>query len=425
MKKPILSMVLGMMALAASAQTLDECQQAAAANYPLIKRNGLIQQTADATIANINKGWLPQVQAYAQATTQSKVLALPDALTQTMTAQGVEIKGLAKEQYKIGVDVNQNIYDGGRMKSNKAVARQQAEVDMAQTDVTLYAVRQRVNELYFGLLLVADRLQLNSDLQELLLANEKQIASMVKSGTAADADLYSVRAELMNVKQAAVELQSQQEALRRMLALLTGLTINEPQRPADAYSNSLAEANNRPEIRLIDTQLKLANMQEQALDAALRPTLSAFAQGFYGYPGYDMYKDMMGRTPTLNGMVGVRVAWNIGALYTRKGDKQRLRLQREMAENQRETFLFNNRMETTQQQANIDKYAKLKQQDEEIIDLRSKVRKAAESKLAHGIIDVNDLIKEINSENSAKLQLSIHDIERLREIYNLKYTVNN
>jgi len=61
----------------------------------------------------------------------------------------------------------------------------------------------------------------------------------------------------------------------------------------------------------------------------------------------------------------------------------------------------------------------------EIIELRHQIRLSAESKLAHGIIDVNDLVKELNNENAARVQQSIHEIEMLKEMYNLKYTTNN
>jgi outer membrane protein TolC len=185
------------------------------------------------------------------------------------------------------------------------------------------------------------------------------------------------------------------------------------------------EGNNRPELRLIDSQLRLADAQDRALKAALLPRLGVFAQGFYGYPGYNVFKDMMHRDWSWNGMVGARLTWNIGALYTHRNDKAKVQLQRETAENQRETFLFNNRLEQMQQAEAIDRYRRLMAQDEEIIALRQQVRKAAESKLSHGIIDVNDLVRDINSENAARLQQSIHEIEMLKQMYDLKYTTNN
>jgi hypothetical protein len=181
----------------------------------------------------------------------------------------------------------------------------------------------------------------------------------------------------------------------------------------------------RPEMRLFDAQQKLTDAQEQGLNAALMPRLGVFAQGYYGYPGLNMFEDMMRHRWSLNGVIGARLTWNIGALYTRKNDKAKLQLQREVTESNREVFLFNNRLEQIQQQEEIARYRKLMADDEEIIALRSAVRKAAESKLAHGIIDVNDLLREINQENAARVQQSMHEIEMLKEIYDNKFTTNN
>ena len=181
----------------------------------------------------------------------------------------------------------------------------------------------------------------------------------------------------------------------------------------------------RPELKALDAQIGLLNAQERALDAALMPKVGIFAQGFYGYPGLNMFDDMMRHKWSLNAIVGARLTWNIGALYTRKNDKARLQLQRDMTENTREVFLFNNSLEQIQQDENIARYQKLMARDGEIIALRQAVRKAAESKPAHGIIDVNDLVREINQENAACVQQSVHEIEMLKEIYDNRYTTNN
>ena len=149
-----------------------------------------------------------------------------------------------------------------------------------------------------------------------------------------------------------------------------------------------------------------------------------FAQGYYGYPGYNMFEDMMSHNWSLNGMIGARLTWNIGALYTRKNDKARLNNQRSMVNVRRDVFLFNNRLEQIEQNENIARYRQLMASDDEIIALRSAVRKSAESKLTHGIIDVNDLVREINQENAAKVQRTMHEIEMLKGIYDLKYISN-
>ena len=407
-----------------SAQTLEECQHAAERNYPLIRQYDLINRSTSLTVDNISKAWLPQVTAQAQATIQSDVVSWPDQMQSVYQQLGLDMKGLRKDQYRIGVDVNQMVYDGGVVRSQKEIAQKRGAADEAQTEVSMYQVRRRVNEMYFGLLLLDEQIRLNADLQQLLGSSEKKLQSMFKHGTAAESDHLAVKAECVSVRQRGEELISQRRTLALVLSAFCGIEVNAVQKPARVDVSNLQTVL-RPELKAIDAQLQLAAAQEKLLDAQLAPRLSVFASGFYGYPGYNMFKDMMSRDWTLNGMVGVRLSWNIGALYTRKNDKAKLGLQRSMATVQRDVFLFNNRLDQLQQNENIARYRKLMADDDEIIALRASVRKAAESKLAHGIIDVNDLVREINAENSARVQQTVHEIEMLKEIYDLKFTTNN
>ena len=426
MKKLFLSlMILPMMV---TAQTLEECQQAAERNYPLIRQYGLIEKTTELTVANIQKGWLPQVSTSAQATYQSDVVAFPEQMQAVYQQMGLNMKGLTKDQYRVGIDVSQTIYDGGAISSQKAVARGQGKVQAAQNEVNIYNVRKRVNEMYFSLLMLDEQILLNHDLQELFKGNEQKLASMVKRGTAAESDLQNVKAERLNVVQQATSLESQKRMLQRMLSTFCGIEVKEVAKPAlqaSTLTSPQQEAAARPEMRLFDAQLNLANAQEKVLNSAMMPKLGLFAQGFYGYPGLNMFEDMIRRDWSLNGIIGARLTWNIGALYTRKNDKAKLQLQRNMTESNREVFLFNNNLEQIQQNEDIARFQKLMADDEEIITLRSAVRKAAESKLSHGIIDVNDLVREINAENAARVQQSMHEIEMLKQIYDNKFTTNN
>lgn len=424
MKK--LFLALTMLPMLVQGQTLEECQQAAEKNYPQIRQYGLIEKTTQLTVANIQKGWLPQVSASAQATYQSDVTAWPDEMKAMMSGMGIDMKGLTKDQYRVGIDVQQTIYDGGVIGSQKRIALEQGKVQTAQHEVNIYYVRKRVNEMYFGLLLLDEQIKLNIDLQTLLAGNERKLESMTKRGTAAESDLQSVKAERLNAVQKATELASQKQMLQRMLSTFCGIEINNIQKPqVKAEGGGLTAENRRPELKALDAQIGVLNAQEKALNAALMPKVGVFAQGFYGYPGLNMFEDMMRHKWSLNGIVGARVTWNIGALYTRKNDKAKLQLQRDITENNREVFLFNNNLEQIQQHENIARYQKLMAQDGEIISLRQAVRKAAESKLAHGIIDANDLVREINQEHAACVQQSVHEIEMLKEIYDNKYTTNN
>lgn len=422
MKKKIISFALIMMATAIQAQTLEECQLAAEKNYPMIKQYDLISQTTQLTVRNIQKGWLPQIAIAAQATYQSDVTSWPESMKGTFQQLGINMKGLSKDQYKVGIDLQQTIYDGGTISSLRSIARQEEKVQKAQVETNLYQVRKRVNEMYFSLLLLNEQILLNNDVKALLLSSEKKLASMLKGGTVATSDFENIKAERLSVEQQNESLKSQQQMLQHLLSTFCGIKVSNVQKPAP-FETTIS-TNKRPEMLLFDNQLQLSSIKEKALNSQVRPKLGIFAQGFYGYPGLNMFEDMMNRKWSLNGMVGVKLSWNVGALYSLKNDKAKLRLQREMTENAREIFLFNNQLEEIQQNENIKRYHTMKQTDDEIIMLRTNIRKAAESKLSHGIIDINNLLREINNENAAKIQQTIHDIEMLKEMYNLKYTNN-
>ena len=421
----IITLCLSCYALLASSQTtLEQCQQAAEQNYPLIKQRDLIARTTDLTVSNLGKAWLPQVNATAQATLQSDVAAWPEQMQAMLDQMGLDIKGLKKDQYRVGIDVNQTVWDGGTISAQQDIARQQGAVQALQTEVSLYTVRKRVNEMYFGLLLLDEQISLNSDLQRQLESSEKKLESLSKRGAAAECDYHAIKAERLGVSQQLASLQASRQTLARLLSAFCGLEVHEVVRP-HVSETATSTTGTRPELRLADAQLRLVDAQERMLNANLMPRLRVFASGFYGYPGYNMFEDMMSHKWSLNGMIGARLTWNLGALYTRRGDKAKLALQRASAENNREVFLFNQHLEQTQSNEDIERYRQMIATDQEIIGLRSSVRKAAESKLAHGIIDVNDLIKEINAENAARVQQAVHQIEMLKAIYELKYTTNN
>ena len=412
--------------LSAAGQTLQECQEAAERNYPLIRQYGLIERTTQLSVENIRKGWLPQLSAMAQATLQSDVTAFPDQLQTLYQQAGITMEGLKRDQYRVGVDISQTIFDGGAIRHRQEVIQRQGEVERAETAVSLYAVRQRVNEMYFGLLLIDEQIRLKQDLAKLLEGSEQKLASMFKRGTAAESDYLAVKAERLGVEQQQETLRTQRQSLARVLSAFCGIDVSAPEKPETIVALTTQQTvQQRPELQAIDARLRLFDAQEAALTSGLLPKLSVFAQGFYGYPGYNMFEDMMRRRWSLNGMIGARLTWNIGALYTHRNDKSRLQSQREAAEVSREVFLFNNRLEQMQQSDEAERYRQLMQSDAEIVSLRASVRRAAESKLAHGIIDTNDLVKEMNLESAARIQQSVHEIEMLKKMYELKITRNN
>ena len=421
-KKLLLLSVLAVLFPAVRAQSLEECRQAAEHNYPIIRQYDLIARTTELTVRNIQKAWFPQISVTAQGSYQNKVTAWPENLQGMFAQMGIQLQGLSRDQYKVGIDVRQTLFDGGTIGSRREIARGEGAVQAAQTEVDLYKIGQRVHEMYFGLLLLDEQLRLNADVNALLRSNEQQLAAMLKSGTASAGDFENVKAERLSAEQQQTELLSQRQTLQRLLSLFCGIPVDCIRRPA--VPNLPSGENKRPELLLFDRRLQLTAAQEKAVDAQLLPQLGLFAQGYYGNPGLNLFEDMMKRRWSWNGIAGLKLTWNLSALYTHRNEKSKLRVQRELIENARQQFLFNNQLDETQQSENVRRFRAIAQRDGEIIALRTAVRKAAESKLAHGIIDVNGLLREINKENAAKTQQAIHEIDMLKAMYDLKFSHN-
>lgn len=421
-KKLLLLSVLAVLFPAVRAQSLEECRQAAEHNYPIIRQYDLIARTTELTVRNIQKAWFPQISVTAQGSYQNKVTAWPENLQGLFAQMGLQLQGLSRDQYKVGIDVRQTLFDGGTIGSRREIARGEGAVQAAQTEVDLYKIGQRVHEMYFALLLLDEQLRLNADVNALLRSNEQQLAAMLKSGTASAGDFENVKAERLSAEQQQTELLSQRQTLQRLLSIFCGIPVDSIRRPA--VPNLPSGENKRPELRLFDRRLQLTDAQEKALDAQLLPQLGLFAQGYYGNPGLNLFEDMMKRRWSWNVIAGLKLTWNLSALYTHRNEKSKLRVQRELIENARQLFLFNNRLDETQQSENVRRFREIAQRDGEIIALRTAVRKAAESKLAHGIIDVNGLLREINKENAAKTQQAIHEIDMLKAMYDQKFSHN-
>lgn len=404
--------------------SLEQCHERAYRNYPLLARYDLVSQTKDYTVANLRKGYLPRLSLNASASYQSNVAALPDVLTGLMEQNGYPVNGMKRDRYKVGIDVKQPLYDGGNIKARSRLAERDAEVQAAGTDVEMYALRHRVNQLFFGVLLLDEQLRLNEEWASLLESNLRKMEAMQRSGVAMESDVAAVKAEILNARQQRTSLTSGRNSYAHMLAIFIGQKEGLPPllKPSADEPGSLE--NRRPELQLFDARLRQAEAGRRTLSAGLRPEVSLFMNGWYGYPGLDMFADMRSGKWSLNGIVGLQLTWNISHLYTFKNDKAKISLSQSIIENEREVFLFNNNLQTMQVHAAIGQYREMMQRDDEIVRLRTTIRKAAEAKLAGGVIDSDLLLREITAEHRAAIDRAVHEVEMLRNIYELKHNIN-
>ena len=404
--------------------TLERCQQLAQENYPAIKKYGLIEKSLEIELSDINKSWLPSVTAYGQGTIQNVVPAFPAALEEVLAQMGREVRGIGKFQYKIGVDVSQTIWDGGASKTRREIARSQEAVKQSGLEVEMYTLRQKVDNIYFAILLIDEQIKQSTQTLDLLNANLDLLRSMLKNGTAMRSDVDMVQAQALTLKQSITQAESTVKSYRALLSIYVGEDVFAEELVLPNTDIPIALTSDRPELKLFDSRQNALETSQLMTNVSLMPKIGFFAQAYYGYPGFDYFKSMMNRDLSFNIMAGVRVSWNIDSFYTKKNKLAKTALDIDNINVERETFLFNSRLQTESQLETLEGLRNVMKDDAQIIELRGNVRKAAESQLRNGIIDATALLSKITDENLARLTAKFHDIQYIQEVYKIKNTLN-
>lgn len=404
--------------------TIEQCVNLAQENYPLIKKYNLLNSLNEINLSDINKSWLPQINVYAQGNVQNATPSFPDRLSGMLKQMGTDISGLNEWQYKIGADLNQTIWDGGSSKARREIERTQHAEKQAALDVQLYAVKERVENLFFGILLIDEQTKQIRASIDLLQDNLQKLRSMLKNGIAMQCDADMVEAQYLATSQQLIQARSMAESYRRLLEIYIGESLagRELIMPDAVIPGDLVP--NRPEQKLFNAQLLANDALRNNITSSIMPQIGLFAQAYYGYPGYDYFENMMNRNPSFNILAGVKISWNIGAFYTKKNSSQKLKLAAGEISADRETFLFNTSLETQSQVDNINELKAVIKEDGRIVELRANVRRAAESQLDNGTIDATALLTKITDEKQARLNAVYHEIQLLQSIYKLKHTVN-
>jgi len=394
--------------LSAQEQTLSlqKAYELAQQNYPLIKQRDLIKQTSVYSIDNLSKGFMPQLNFSGQATYQSAVTGVE------IPIPGISFSSIDKGQYKLLADVNQLIYDGGIIKQQKNIQQLGEEAENQKVEVELYKLKERINQLFLGVLFLDEQMK-QVDLVKADLNNGiKRIEAQVANGVAFKSNLDLIRAEVLKADQRMIELKASRKGLIDVLGLFINQTLQgnilleKPQAPAIVMTSEIQ----RPEIKMFSTQEKLLNGQYKLIDSRNKPRAGMFVQGGYGKPGLNMLKNEFAFFYT----TGVRLNWSFGGLYTQKNEKKIVELNQKSVGIQKEVFLLNTNTQLKQQQTEVDKLQKLIDTDNEIIDLRTKVKDAAKAQFENGVITANDFLREVNAEDQSRQNLITHQVQLLQ-----------
>ena len=396
--------------------SLNDCQKMARDNYPAISRFSIIEQSKNYTLSNANKAYLPQLSLEAKATYQSDVITIP------IDMPGLEIPVPDKDQYQVVAQANQIIWDGGKIAAKKEIIKAGAKAEEKQLESEIYALKERVNGLYFGILLIQEQLKQQTVLEKELQRNYNKVESYIENGVANQADLSAVKIEMLRTGQQRIQMESAYSAYLQMLSILIGEKLAEDvdfAKPPVLNNNSLVTIN-RPELDLFLAQQATIDAQTKDIKSSIMPVIGAFAQGGYGKPGLNMLQNEFD-TFFLG---GIKLSWNIGNLYTWKNNVKMNELKKLNIDSQRGTFIHNLNLQISQQQSEVQKYTKTMKDDQEIIVLQQEIKDAAESKVENGTMTVSDMLKELTALEMAKQSKLLHEIQYMQSVYALKNTTN-
>lgn len=410
MKYILTIVLLGFMNMNLLSQiTLQQCCSLARENYPLAKQYDLISLSEQYTLANIKSGNYPQLQLSGSVSYQS------DATTLPFDIPNLDFHGQPKDQYRVMIELRQNIWDGGEKANNKRNARLVAEENKRKLDISMHELEDRVNNIFFGILLLDAQLNQNSLLEENLRSSLSCVEALRNNGFVGQSEVDAVKVEILGVRQKRAVLQSSRASYIDMLSLLTGKKMDEKDsfvRPEMLVSAEEVDLQ-RPELLWYDARMRTVENEMQKLKTLYMPRFSLFAQGGYGNPGLNMLEDKF--RPYY--IVGARLNWNISSLYTLKNSRKLLSEKAKSINAERETFVVNNDFRKREKEGMMQALEKQLREDDEIIRLRGNIRKASEAKLSNGTISATDHIREINAESQAKQAKDIHEIEYLMRIY--------
>ena len=399
--------------------SLDSCYAKARKQFPLIRQKGLIEKSKEYNVSNASKGYLPQFNINGQATYQSAVTAIP--LTLHIQGMNLTIPTLPKDQFNIHGEIDQTLYDGGVIKTQQESYKANAEIQDQSTEVQLFALKDRINQLYFGALLITSQIKQHDLLEKDIQNSIEKMSASVDEGTALHSGLTELQGKLLQQQQNRIDLVNTRQAYLDMLSLFIDTPLDSNSVLETPRLLNLSDKIKRPELALYTSQQKNDDIQTKMLNASNRPKLQLFVQGGYALPGLNGF-DI---NPALYSIGGIRLSWSIGGYYTLKNQRQLLVIDKQNIDVQKDVFLFNTQLTLRQQHSDVIKLQQMIQKDNAIIEKYTEVKNTSQSQLNDGIITVHEYITDLDAEEQAKQNLLIHQIQLLMDEYNYQTTSGN
>lgn len=412
--------IISVSALAHAQITIDMCYDKAVRNYPLYAQYDLSSLSENYSVENAHRGYLPQVSVSAKGSYQSDTTGIP------LNVPGMSLPGMSRDQYMLSLDASQTVWDGGAVSAAVKNIKARSYYEKKKTEADLYSIRERVNQLFFGILLIDEKLSRNGILTKELMRNLDLVNAYIEAGTASRPDADAVMVEILGARQREAELDSMRKAYVEMLSILTGMEIDEntelsgPGYISDKSSPD-SGAGKRPELSMFAAGERESESRKSALYSGVMPKISIFMQGGYGRPALDMLDDDF----SFFYIGGVRVIWNVSNFHTLKNSLELIETEKQGILIRKNAFLLNAELQQKEKEREIERLHKMLVNMDEIIMLRDRIRQSSGEKVKNGTLSVSELLRDINSHEAAVQEKAMYEIQLVMAVYNLRFILNS
>ncbi len=394
--------------------TLEQLQALAKDYYPLLKQKQMYADIGSNKLKQLSTNFLPQINVAGQATYQSEVTEF------SFPGSGSAGFKQKPDQYSIGIELKENIFDYGAVKTQKQIERESSEIQSQQVDIEYLKLKDKINQLYGNVCLQQENKKIMLLRMNELNAKRKKTQSAVDNGAALQSSFLVLESEYLSTQQKMEEINSNLNVWYKTLSIITNKTLDSTITFSYEKKEIILQSTvMRPEYRLYDLQSNSLKLKESMVFKNNLPKVFVFGRGYYGRPGYNFLNNEF----RPYGIVGAGLSWNLTAYYTSSKETKNIRINNDIVANQKKIFDLNLQSTLVQQQEEIIKLDKMIAMDLKIVNAKTAIRKASSSQLDNGVITASDYIVDLNAENQAQFNLKLHEIQLIMTKQNYNTTL--
>lgn len=390
--------------------SLEYCLDKATEISPLTRQQLYYETLEEMTEKNISNAYLPAFFFNGQASWQSDVFSFPSNPV-------LESPLIPKEQFRLTLDLNQKIYDGGLTKNQKIAETAKLQSDRQSVEIDLYDIKSTITKLYFAALIYQENIKIFNTLLAELQEQYRLVESRVKNGVLLKSASNEFRKQILTTEQNMLSASLEQEAILQMLSkwieedMTSAKFLEIPQ----AQSGLNQYEVKRPEVKLLESQNLYFESMKNLSSVKRRPNIWAVAQAGVGQPNAYNFLEV---DVSDFYYVGVRLSWHVFDYGNVKRERSMFEANQSIINAKKEHLVDNIDIQLTKELSEVNKLKELIEKDTEIVDLQSEIVESAFSQLSNGTITSTEYLSQLSSRTHLQLNRQIHLIQLRQAEYN-------